>query len=361
MTDTDVAPLTAAQLAVHVGWTMAVLYGNIAQPAADPAQLPTVHELPELQRRKLELGRLGHLLETLAALPECAACDLPADISALDPAAPYFKDQLAGFNLKLLDAMAAAEPETELAYELGRSLRDTANPPSGTTSRADALAGKLGRSRISKIQEWLATLSAQFPPHAAPVVSRSLGFWSELAAVTVSTSAKTFLKQGDSAEFAAKMSSYLLPQGDVWLLLLVGTRPTAGLLSPEGYVAAGEAALRRSTRIVRKVLQHYWAVLAVLAVALAVVLYLAITFLGGAAMVWTSIAAIATSLGISAQATAAAAGRIAAEAERPVLGLEEEDAMAWAITTMPRADLTVRGVRRLRRAGVAPAAAPGRM
>jgi hypothetical protein len=276
----------------------------------------------------------------------------------MDPAAADFKDKLADLNLQLLDGMAAAEPETELAYELGRSLRDTANPPADLTSGTAELARQLAWGRISRIQEWLATLSPQFPPHAASIVSRSIGFWSELAGVTVSAS-KTRLKDDTSEEFAKKMRAYLLPQGDLWLLLLVGTRPTAGLLSPEGYVAAGEAALRRSTRIVRKVLQHYWVVLAVLAVALAVVLYLAVTYLGGAAKVWTSIAAIAASLGISAQSIMSATGRIAAEAERPVIGLEEEDAMAWAITTMPRANLTARGVRQLRRAGIAPSASLG--
>lgn len=355
----DVAPLTAAQLAVHVGWTMAVLYGSIPQIPSDPAQLPTVHELPELQRKQLELGRLGHLLTILAALPECAGSGLPTDVSGIDPAAPDFKDQLADFNLQLLDAMSAAEPETELAYGLGRSLRDTANPPAEGSSRVAAVARQLRRGRVSRIQDWLATLAPQFPLHAAAIVSRSMGFWSELAAATISASQKTSLKQGDSEEFASKMGSYLLPQGDLWLLLLVGTRPTAGLLTPEGYVAAGEAALRRSARIARKVVRHYWAVLAILAVALGAVLYLASAYLGGAAMVWTSIAAIATSMGISAQAIASATGRLAAEAERPVIGLEKEDAMAWAITMMPRADLTVRGVRQLRRAGVAPSVGLG--
>jgi hypothetical protein len=94
---------------------------------------------------------------------------------------------------------------------------------------------------------------------------------------------------------------------------------------------------------------------------LAGILYLAVTYLGGAAKVWTSIAAIAGSLGVSARAIASALGRMAAEAERPVFGLEDEDAMAWAITTMPPVNLTARGVQQLRRAGVAPAASLGKV
>jgi hypothetical protein len=53
--------------------------------------------------------------------------------------------------------------------------------------------------------------------------------------------------------------------------------------------------------------------------------------------------------------------RLAAEAEQPVFAMAEEDAMAWAITTMPAVDLTSRGVRRLRKAGVAPSSSLGRV
>jgi len=152
-----------------------------------------------------------------------------------------------------------------------------------------------------------------------------------------------------------RMREYLLPQGDIWLLLLTGACSTSGLLSPEGYVAAGEAALRRSTAIIRRVLQHHWLMLLICAAVLALALYLAISDLAGAAKVWTSLAAIGGSLGISARTIASTTSRLAAEAERPVFAMAEEDAMAWAITTMPpQLQLTFRGVRRLRRAGIAP-------
>jgi hypothetical protein len=40
--------------------------------------------------------------------------------------------------------------------------------------------------------------------------------------------------------------------------------------------------------------------------------------------------------------------------ERPVFTMAEGDAMAWAITTLPPVSLTRRGIRRLRKAGIAP-------
>ncbi len=165
----------------------------------------------------------------------------------------------------------------------------------------------------------------------------------------------------DPEKVAAVTARYLLRQGDLWLMLLTGTRTTSGLLSPEGYVAAGELALRRSAAIIRRVLQHYWAAVLIGAIALGVVLYLAANYLGGAAKVWTSIAAIAGSLGISARAIASTTARLAAEAERPVFAIAEEDAMAWAVTTMPPLRLRLVRVRQLRKAGIARTSSLGRV
>lgn len=361
------APLaTAVQLALHAGWTIALLYGHIPQPASDnPKQLPTVHELDSHDRVRLELGRLNHLLEQLAALPDYSGSGLPTNIRDLGSiGSPEYQGKLKRFHTEVLDALATATPETELAYQLGRSIRDTVNPPAGPQDpRAPALASQLARGRIAQIQEWLAALSAHLPPHTAAIVGASMGRWSELAAVTMDTQATALKKarNGGEEQFARDMCAYLLPQGDLWLMLLIGERPTAGLLGPEGYVAAGEATLRRSAKIVRRVLRHFWFLLLLMAATLSGILYLAVTYLGGAAKVWTSIAAIGGSLGISGKSITSAIGRLGAEAERPVFGLEQEDAMAWAITMLPHVGLKSRGVRQLRRADVMPTTSLGNL
>lgn len=364
--ETVVLPsLTAVQLALHAGWTMAVLYGNIpARSADDEPELPTAHELQPAQRRELELIRLRHLFQQLATRPVTEESGLPTDIPDHDGDEAALKDKLRKFNLQILEALAATQPELQLAYELGRSLRDTVNPPleyaKDSRSPAPALARQLARGRISRLQEWLATLATQFPQHAAAIVAASLGRWSELAAVTVNTST-TRLKKAGGTDVATTMCEYLLPQGDLWLMLLTGARSPSGLLSPEGYVAAGEVALRRSAAIVRGVLRHYAVALLIVAAALAGILYLAVNNLGGAAKVWTAIAAIGGSLGISAQTIASRTSRLAAEAERPVFAMAEEDAMAWAITTMPPVSLTSRGVQHLRQAGITGTSSLGRI
>jgi hypothetical protein len=339
---------------------MAVLYGLVPGPASPaPAGLPTVHELAPPARREVELGRLRRLLDRLAELPGGAGLRRWDPVIAADD--PDFRVRLEDLHLRILEGLAAAGLELQLAYELGRSLRFTVNPPQdagAAGSSADPIAGQLRRARVARLQEWLAALSAEFPQQASTIVAASLGRWSDFAEMTVGASAK--LRRGETDE-RARMGTYLLDQGDVWLMLLIGARSTKGLLTPEGYVAAGEAALRRSASLIRSVLAHYWVVLLCIAAALAGVLYLAVAELHGAAQAWTSIAGIASALGVSARSVTATLGRLTAEAERPVLAVAEEDVKAWAITTMPSVNLTYRGVRRLRKAGVTKTVSLGRV
>jgi hypothetical protein len=319
-----------------------------------------VNELPPNERGELELDRLRHLLRRLAHLPGLAGSGLPTSVPAYDAS----EAELQALNLEILKAFAASDPEAELAYQLGRSLRDTANPPPDTAdpgSPEEAVARMLARGRVAKLQEWLAALSTRFPQHAAAIVATSLGRWSDFALVTIGSGAKIRPKNGDSKAAAAAMRDYLLPQGELWLMLLTGVRATTGLLTPEGYVAAGEAALGRSARIVRQIIRHYWAAWLLAAIALGGLLYLSVTYLGGAAKVWTSIATVGGTLGITAKSVASTAGRLTAEAERPVLAMAEEDAMAWAITTLPPVGLPPRGARQLRRAGIPPPSNLGRV
>jgi hypothetical protein len=351
-------PVTAAQLALSAGWTMAVLYGNVPDPPAPGGQLPTVAELPMDDRAELELGRLYHLLTSLAGLPGFAGSSVPPSAPGHAPA------DLQALNLAILKELATAQPGVELAYQLGQSLRETVAPPlaaddPGNAKDADPLALALDRGRVAKLQEWLATLSTQFPRHTAAIVAASLGRWSDFAAVTVGK--KTRLRTHDANPTAQEIREYLLRQGDLWLMLLSGDRTTNGLLSPEGYVAAGEAALRRSARLMRKILKHHAAIWIILAVAVAGLLYLSLRYLAGSAKVWTSIATVGGSLGAAARSITNTLARLTAEAERPIFAMAEEDAMAWAITTLPAVKLTPQGVRILRKAGIAPSSQLGRV
>ena len=360
-------PVTAVQLALSAGWTMAVLYGNLQPAPAGHMRLPSVDKLRPEDRETVELVRLDHVLASLRRL---LAFTGPLAL----PAAPgYAPADLETLNLDILRVLATTQPEVELAYRLGRSLRDTVNPsPEGGDDakapqdrkvldqlRSTALATALDRGRVARLQEWLATLAVHLPRHTAAIVAASLGRWSDFAAVTISKKAR--LRTHPANPTVHEIGEQLRSQGDLWLMLLTGERTTNGLLSPEGYVTAGDAALRRSARLIRKILRHHGAVWIILAVAVAGLLYLSLRYLAGSAKVWTSIATVGGSLGAAARSITNTIGRLTAEAERPIFAMAEEDAMAWAITTLPAVKLTPRGVRMLRKAGIAPSGELGRV
>src|SRR5258707_14626804 len=123
-------PLTAVQLALHAGWTMAVLYGKTpAPPADDVPELPTEHELQPAQRRKLELKRLQYLLRQLSDRPGMEGAGLPTAVPADDLDETAQGDALTKLNLAILEALAVAQPGAEAAHQLSRSPRATVNPP----------------------------------------------------------------------------------------------------------------------------------------------------------------------------------------------------------------------------------------
>ena len=204
----------AVSLAVDIGWTMAVLFGQLEhtlingrRPVDD--RLPTEHELLPDERKELEEQRLNMLLARLRTLfpaslnPEGElpkvhlatggvgggaaiqasgsdrAAEAPAyGASAVAPAppgrealAPRGKDNpalakengpasvgkagrssaeeadrktLNDANLEILVWLACAGREYSIAYQLGRSLRDTAAP----TPRADDAKRSAGKQEI---------------------------------------------------------------------------------------------------------------------------------------------------------------------------------------------------------------------
>jgi len=387
----------AIPLAVDLGWTMAVLFGQL-RPGTVRDRLPTEHELPPDQRAKLEVARVNSLLARLGALlsasaaspaaaPELPQLHLPAGgggeagggggggdagggFAATGRPDDSVRETLANTNLEILKWLARAGREFGLAYQLGRSLRDTANPPlRGRTDTAaahadaarDAVTKQLSRSRVSTLQEWLSTLAPRLPAGSAAIVSASIGRWCDVATTIFDPTTPGGLRSSQSPpDVAVELVESLLPQGDAWVNLLVGAESSEGLLTPEGFVAAAEAALGRSARIIRRIAVHYWFVLLILAIAVAAALYFADRDISGAGKVWTQIAAVSGGLGITVKGMASAVARFSEDAEKPIFGLEKIDAMAWAVTTIPgsvQKKLDGQGVRVLRRSGI-PAPGP---
>jgi hypothetical protein len=407
----------AVELAVDAGWTMALLFGDLrpapGRPPTVSDRLPTEHELPPDQRTQLEGKRINAILARLGALlseapdPKLGVPRVTLFAGSSGAAGALDRAGLTQLNLDILEWLACAGREYGIAYQLGRSLRDTANPPprlDGERSDADkkdiaarknqlilknvptdpqeaakeekdaedqsnwefgareALIKQLSRARVAKIQEWLSTLTPDLPNDAAAIVGASIGRWADLTNTIFAANSPGRLSRGQSElEVAGELTRSLLPQGDAWINLLVGAESSEGLLTPEAFVAAGEAALDRTARIVRKIVARYWYALLILAIAVAAALYFAARDVGGAAKVWTQIATVAAALGITAKGIGTAMARLSAGAEKPIYGLEKVDAMAWSVTTIPDdLKLTIRGVSALRQSGITPPSPMGR-
>lgn len=393
---------------------------QIPGPPALPSRLPSGHELGGMPRLELERARLGALVQrlggegapyagtftpdlgALAAWPRQAPGTPGGEASGGEVSAPG--DTPAGgqgrqsaqplsavveeLNLSMLTALAKCGTEVESGYRIGRALRDTVVPapvppgqhvpglrdsdsgPIRETLRMELSAFDPGR--VALIQQWLAAAAANFPKNAAKVVSASLGRWAAFVSAALNLDTTGNLTATGSQrrrrtrftnrhELANRITYDLRVQGDLWLDLLTGAQSTEGLLTPEGYVAAGEAALSRTLRIVVEVLRHYWLVAVAVLAGLGVVLGICVATetVAGAAKVWTAIAAAAAALGISWKGIGAAIPKLAAKGESPIMALEEVDAMAWSVTSLPAVQLNPEGVRALRRAGVSKSAPTG--
>ncbi len=354
----------AVPLAIDIGWTIAVLYGQAKPGSANDRppvndRLPTEHELAPAARINLEVVRINALLVRLDALLPPSP-DPKRKRPSVQLKRGSEEESLSDANLEILEWLACAGREYSVAYQLGRSLRDTAAPPVREGAEQVALVNQLSRGRVSRLQEWLSTVAPYLPASTAAVVSASVGRWSDLISTVFLPSTPGKPRQPPET-VAAELTRALLPQGDAWINLLVGAESAEVLLTPEGLVAAGEAALGRTARIVKRIAVHYWFVLLILIIAVAAAVYFASRDLGGAGKIWTQIAAVAGGLGITAKGASSTLTRLSEDAEKPIFGAARIDAMAWAITAIP-ADLKLNrpGVKALRQAGISPSGPMGR-
>ncbi|MGH9055150.1 MAG: hypothetical protein ACRDYY_04685 [Acidimicrobiales bacterium] len=376
----DPAGTTSASLhgtvpaALDLGWTMADLAAAVAHlvTIGDLERiLPTEHELDRLRHSRLQAVRISCLSATLGGLLPAGTEPMPAEeLASLQNeigrkrgrlGSCQVRSDLEQLHLRLLDTLACAGRPLILAYQLGRSLRDTTYLPD--QERASELEGKafdpehvripktvaklrqeLRRDRVGTLQGWLDALAPDFPADTVAVVKTSLGRWSDWSAAALDDAQPGALTKKETKDALVNVRTQaLLQQGDV--NLLVGTQSLDGLLTPEARVAAGEAALARSARIIRRVVRHYWVAIALLVLAAAGLTAWAGVYLTGAGKVWTQIATIGSALGITAKGIGNRIARLAGAGERPIYQAETIDAYAWAITAIPSTTLDSTGSR----------------
>lgn len=336
----------AVPLVLDLGWTIAALRNPPAH-AESSNPWSSVEEPTAQDQTKIQSAVVRALVQRLSAF----------SLLAVEPTLPQVPSEdlgvlstLNALDLAFRTTFAAARPELTLSYELGMLLAEVSKVSRSGCSETGPWNRAFDRERVSPIQAKLAILAPHFPDDSAMIVKSSVGRWA--AFLDVWTEKPLRGARPDDANAQAPRR-YLVDQVGVWRNILLGVEATGALLTPEAYVAAGEAALSRTVRIVRRVIRHYWAALAVVALAGAGVVVFASVELGGAAEAWTQIAAIAGALGISAKGVATVVTRLSQAAERPIYRQAELDAMAWAITTLPDIKMGAWRTRKLRQAGIA--------
>jgi hypothetical protein len=334
----------------------------------------------------VEVVRLECLIKSIESLfspndepaPSSHIVALKTDIDSQDPEWDKVEQDLTALHMDFMAYLACAGRTILLAYQLGRSLHDTVSGPAQARAKElhgservrdqdlpdtlGALIAAFDRDQIAVLQGGLATLAPHFPDESASVVKTSLGRWSEWvsAAFVPGTPGKVKGGSDERAALVDQGAQALSRQGDAWLSILVGTESLAGLLTPEARVAAGEDALSRSARIIRRVALHYWVAIAVIVLAAAALTVLSGLYMGGAGKVWTQIVTIGGAIGITAKGISTRVSKLADAGERPIYRAAEVDALAWALTTLPKANLSIRGVHALRRGGIQGSAPLGR-
>jgi hypothetical protein len=195
-----------------------------------------------------------------------------------------------------------------------------------------------------------ADVSAETPDAIAWDVSA--GTPADLTTTIFSSSAPGKLRTfgRDGLDVTSQLVSSLLPQGDIWINLLAGSRSSDGLLTPAGYA-----------RIIDMTIIRYFFMLLILVAVLASALFFINQQISGAGKVWTMIVAIAGAIGVTAKGITATVARFSTSTGKPIFGMARIEAMAWAATTMPgRLLLNRQGVRALRRSGIPPSSPSGR-
>ncbi len=330
---------------------MSQLHGPIldTRPTAR-VPLPTVNELGRGDRVELAIEQLEALMtEHLAGPLEPPKDQQPVTTgelrSAWKAAAPPFADfrrTLGSLHVRLLTRLSVADRRLGSAYSLGRSLSDTCWLPEDK----DDFDRLFNKYRLARLKGWLTNLAPPaLPALTTEAVSQGLDHWA--AWVTVNSGAN-WTTQLETVRYAARA------QGDQWRALLAGDKDPRQFLTPESYVQAGEAALRRAGKIVQRVVAHFWVPLLAVMLAMGAALYLAINYASGTAKFWTSLVSLAAGLGVTGKSLQASARQLATDAGRPLLELAEADAIGWNATLLPAVPPGWKQQRQLRQLGVAP-------
>jgi len=334
--------------AFTAGWTISQLHGPLLDRSPQAtAALPSVEELGRAAAVDLAVADLrsalgGPLAGTIAPIADETRVSLAGlEAAAASGDRDAIRGAVESLHVSVLTRLAVASTRLASAYSAARSLSDTC----WVFTTAETFRDQFSRYRLADIQGWLSDIGAGLPAGAAGAVSQSLDHWAAWAEVH---DPLNWVEDGPAVQAAARA------QGEHWHALLTGMRDPSSLLSPQAYVEAAQAALRRAQTVLRGVIRHYWLYIALALVAIVALVVIAVVFADGTAKVWGAVLPVVVGLGITGAGVRRVAGQLASDGEKPLLSLANSDAVGWACTWLPVVKSTPAQKRKLRKRGVAP-------
>jgi hypothetical protein len=320
-------------VAFSLGWQMAELYSphHRQQTPSSEERLPGIGSLSDQAR----LGILVDQIQTgLAKLNDqlSRAGFGPFDLGSLRvqvSSEEARRRAVRELHMRVLGALTAVDFRLGKAYGLGRALADTSRQP---TNRA-SICEELEHHRLANLLGWLDDLSSALPAHAGHSVAKSLVRWRDWAKQWRRQPASRRARRQALSEQQAL--SRLRRQGELWRALLSGEKSGGEMLEIDNWLDVARSFMRRIGRIARGLI---WRM---------PLLSMLIVGLFGAG-VWLMLdkhnfgwvvagaGGVLSSLGLTWKGIGGSLGQLAGRLEQPLFGAATDQAIADAITLLPR-------------------------
>lgn len=321
----------AVAAALSLGWHMAEFLDETPPDAGASPQDGALVGLSRLggdDQRTLRLDQIQTGLHRLR--PVLVEAGLEPDAIAIDDLIKHPTTQavkLHELHVKILVALTAADPRVGKAYGLGRGVADLYLRPA--PADGDDVLPHMRSGRLSTLAEWLGDLASALPDHAARSVLGSLDNWQAWCDRPKVDGRPVVAADHDRAVRA------LRAQGKLWRSILTGEKQAVDMLNAREYVGAGVQLLAHYRTLGRGVLVKYWPVLVSAIAAAGAVVAIARASSSGTATFVTSVAAVATALGITGKSLTAAGTRVVNEVKDSLWNAELDTAIAEAVTITP--------------------------
>ncbi len=353
----DRTAISNVSRAFGLGWDMTYLFtyvGERGEKLPDvPDRLPSLARLPERQRSLIRLDRIrGPVTRFTPRFKDAGVREIPK----VDKIEKQIKsgahrgdvrESLCDLHYTLMRAFSTADNRLAKAYRLGRSLATTCH----AVDNEQHLLQEFDPQRLARLDEWLADLASQFPPHTSRPVRLSLSAWREWVADPMVDRGEAGdppdgWRRGRLRHFGfgerplewsrdgVRVQQTLKRQGDIWRALLSGEKRGEAMLELPNFIHAAQKIPNRTLRLLGRVLSPLALFVGLASGGLVIALNddgLLESTLGFVAF----FVGIAGTVGLTWQGPMESLRRSTSELKKPLWGAVLDEEIATAITKKP--------------------------